>query len=181
MKRVGPPAATFSLRPTMPQNLTVRFTTEVVRLDSGLRFHILPLPNDVAARLRAGKVRRLITTVNGHTINRGLQWHADGGAFLILGRSLLAELGLKRGSRVEVSLKPDPRPDSFELPEELSLTLAQDDAARERWETFTPGFRRSLAYYVSTAKTEPTRIKRSLELAHKIRTRTLYSDRNNSP
>ena len=160
----------------MAAKLTARFTSKLVLLDGCMRFHIVPVPDDVVAKYRAAKVRRLVGTVNGHPINRGLQFHADGGGFLIFGKAMLAPLGLERGQSADVVLKPDPRPDELAVPEELSLVLAQDDAARERWETFTPGFRRSLAYYVSSAKTEPTRIKRSTELAHKIRTRRLHSD-----
>ena len=55
--------------------------------------------------------------------------------------------------------------------------LDQDDAARARWDTFTVGRRRSLLIYITGAKTEPTRIKRSLDLARMIRTHNLYGDR----
>ena len=54
--------------------------------------------------------------------------------------------------------------------------LDQDDAARARWDTFTPGRQRSLLVYITGAKTEPTRIKRALDLAQKIRTHSLYGD-----
>jgi uncharacterized protein YdeI (YjbR/CyaY-like superfamily) len=63
------------------------------------------------------------------------------------------------------------------VPGELLLALAQDPAAQARWDTFPPGRQRSLASYVTSAKTEPTRIKRAVALATKIRTHTLYGDR----
>lgn len=161
----------------MPKNLTARFTAKVIRMDTGLRHHLLPVPDRIAAAFKAAKVRRLLGTINGHPIKRALQNHADGGSFLLLGQPLLAELGLKRGSIAEVELKPDPKPDTIELPEEFAIALAQDSAARTRWGAFTPGFQRSLLYYISSAKQEATRIKRSLEVAHKIRTHSLHSDK----
>ena len=148
-----------------------------MRLDGGARHHIIPVPDAVAAAFKAAKVRRLVGTINGHAIKRALQNHADGGSFLILGQPLLRELGLKRGATARVELKPDPKPDAIEVPAELAVVLAQDEPARARWETFTPGMQRSLSYYVTSAKQEPTRIKRSIELAAKIRTRSLHSDR----
>jgi len=161
----------------MKKNLTARFMAEVVRLDTGARHHLLPVPEAIAAAFKAAKVRRLVGTINGHAIKRALQNHADGDSFILLGQPLLAEIGLKRGSIVKVQLKPDPAPDELELPEEFATALAQDAAARARWETFTPGRRRSLLYYVSSAKQEATRIKRSIELTRKIRTHTLYGDK----
>ena len=41
----------------------------------------------------------------------------------------------------------------------------------------TPGRQRGLAYYITSAKTTDTRLKRALEIAHKLRTHTLYGDR----
>ena len=154
----------------------MRFTATVVRLEGGARHHLIPVPDQAAAAFKAAKVRRLVGTVNGQPIKRALQNHADGGSFLILGHPLLRELGLERGATVTVELKPDPTPDAVEMPEELAAVLAQDAAAQARWRTFTAGRRRSLIYYVTSAKQEPTRIKRSLELARKIRTHSLYSD-----
>lgn len=161
----------------MPRIATARFVAEIVRLDSGLRHHILPVPEAVAARFKAARVTRLVGTVNGQPIRRALQSDGDGGHFLLFGQDALAELGLRRGSRVAVELKPDPKPATIELPEEFAAALATDDAARTRWATFTPGLQRSLMHWVTSAKQEPTRIRRALELARKIRTRTLHSDR----
>jgi hypothetical protein len=186
---VGPPAKLFRAARALAtyldfaphhrvaKKISARFTATIVRLDGGARHHILPVPDTLAATFKAAKVRRLIGTVDGKPIKRALQSHADGGSFLILGQPLLRELGLKRGAVVDVMLRPDPAPDVVEVPDELLAVLAQDEPARERWETFTPGFQRSLAYYVTSAKQEPTRIKRSLELAKKIRTHSLHSDK----
>ncbi|MBC8010904.1 MAG: YdeI/OmpD-associated family protein [Burkholderiales bacterium] len=158
-------------------DVPLRFTTTVVRLDNGMRYHVLPVPDPVVEKILAGPTRRLLATVNGHACKRALQTHADdGGGFLILGLDTLKEAGLKRGSTAVVELRIDPEPDALDMPEVFALVLEQDDAARARWETFTLGRRRSLLHFVTSAKQEATQIKRSWDLAEKIRTHTLYGD-----
>ena len=73
-------------------------------------------------------------------------------------------------------MRVDPNPDAVEIAEELLEALAQDDEARERWETFTPGMQRSVNHYVDSAKRPETRIRRAVEVTEKIRTRTLHGD-----
>lgn len=158
--------------------LVFRFTSPLVRHETALGVtHILPVPDEAAAAWKKAKVRRLVGTINGHPVKRALQNHADGGSFLMMGKPLLDEIGLTLKSIAKLEIGPDPTPDELDLPEEWLAVLAQDDAARQRWESFTIGMRRSLAYYITSAKQEPTRIKRSLELAKKLRTNGLYSDR----
>lgn len=156
---------------------TVQFTSTVVRLETGMRFHVLPVPDDVAATFKSAGVRRLIAVINGHTCKRALQNHADGGSFLIIGGDLLKTCGLTLRSTATVSLSPDPEPNALDMPEAFALVLEQDEAARARWETFTTGRQRSLLHYIGSAKQEATQIKRSWELAEKIRTHSLYGDK----
>ena len=153
------------------------FTATVVRLDTGMRYHALPVPDDVAAAFKAAGIRRLIAVINGHTCKRALQNHADGGSFIIVGGDLLKTCGLKLRSTATVSLSPDPEPDALELPDVFALVLEQDDEARARWNTFPIGRQRSLLHFITSAKKEATQIKRAWELAEKIRTHTLYGDR----
>jgi hypothetical protein len=160
-----------------PSALSARFTATVVRLDTGMRYHALPVPEALAGAWKQAGIRRLAGTVNGLPVRRALQSHADGGSFLILGQDTLKEAGLKRGSNALVELAPDPEPDALDMPEVFTLVLEQDDAARARWESFPLGRRRSLLHYITSAKQEATRIKRSWELAEKIRTHSLYGDK----
>ena len=161
----------------MPKPRLLTFTATVVRLDSVMRYHALPVPDDVAATLKAAGVRRLLATINGHTCKRALQNHADGGSFLIVGTDLLKTCGLKLRSTATVSLVPDPEPAALDMPEAFALVLAEDTAARTRWETFPIGRQRSLLHYIASAKQEATQIKRAWELAEKIRTHSLHGDK----
>lgn len=157
--------------------LAFSFTSRVVRLDHGFRFHAVPVPDKAAHAWKDAGARRLEGTINGHPINRGLQNHADGDAFIVIGQDTLRQFGLSEGSEVRLNLKPDPRPDEFVMPEPLAIALEQDDEARARWETFPPGKRRSLSHHVCSAKQEATQIRRAVELTEKIRTRSLYGDK----
>lgn len=157
--------------------LTFRFTSSLVKPDQGIVHHILPVPAAIAAAWKKARVRRLSGTINGEPINRALMRHAGGGSFLIVSRDFIKQAGIGFSVPARLAFGPDPKPDAPDMPEEFRLALDQDDAARERWETFPPGRRRSLLVTITGARTEPTRIKRSLELARKIRNHTLYGDR----
>jgi hypothetical protein len=154
------------------------FPSTVVRLETGMRFHALPVPDDVAEKFKTAGGRRLIAVINGHTCKRALQNHADGGSFLIVGGDLLKTCGLKLRSTATVSLSPDPDPDALDMPEVFAHVLEQDAAAKTRWDTFAVGRQRSLLHYITSAKQEATQIKRAWELAEKIRTHSLYGDKS---
>lgn len=157
--------------------LAFRFTARLVRLDQGVPYHALPVPDEIVAAWKKAKIRRLVGTLNGHATKRALMSHAGGGGFLIIGRELMKAAGIGLKTPVIAQFKPDPAPAELDVPPEFEAVLNQDAAARARWDTFTVGRRRSLLIYITTAKTESTRIKRSLDLARMIRTHSLYGDR----
>lgn len=161
----------------MPRAKVLSFTAKVVRLDSGMRYHAVPVPDDVAEKLKAVGSRRVVATIGEHTFRRGLMNHAEGDSYIVLGGDILKTCGLREGSSVALTLAPDPEPDALDMPECFALVLEQDHEARARWETFPIGRRRSLLHYITSAKTEATQIKRAWDLAEKIRTRTLYGDK----
>ncbi len=153
------------------------FSTQVERLDSGMLFHVLPVPDEVASVYDGNSIRRLIATLNGHPVSRALMGPMDGGRYLIAGQDLMKQIGARLGSTVKVILEPDPDPDFIEVPEEFEIVLEQDPEARARWETFTKGRQRSLAVHLNGAKKPETRLKRALEIAEKLRTYTLHGDK----
>lgn len=52
--------------------LAFRFTARLVRLDQGMPYHALPVPDDIAAAWKKAKVRRLTGSFNGHPAKRAL-------------------------------------------------------------------------------------------------------------
>jgi hypothetical protein len=153
------------------------FATDIRRFDVDLKHHYIVVPDTVADGLLAAGTRRVVGTINGHTVRRALQNRRNGERFLILGQGLLRDIGVEFGDTVDVVIGTDSDPDYVETGEELAEVLEQDEEAAARWKTMTPGRQRSLALYVTTARRTETRIKRALELAEKLRTNTLYGDR----
>jgi len=154
------------------------FAAPVLRQRGGLRFHYLPLPLEVADALERDGVRRVVMDLNGKPFRRAVQQSTEYGPHLVTGRPILRAAGARLGDMVTVVLRPDPDPDAVEIPAELREVLEQDPEAAARFESFTPGMRRSIVIYVEQAKRTETRVKRSLELAYKMRTRTLHGDRD---
>lgn len=152
------------------------YLAPVLRLNVGLRQHYLPVPPEIADALLAAGHRRVVATLNGTAFRRAIQGSRDGERFILLGRDILRAIDAGFGDLVEVVLVPDPEPGHIELGAEFEAVLAQDEEAAARFYAMTPGRRRSLAYYVTSAKREETRLARALELAHKLRTHTLYGD-----
>ncbi len=156
--------------------LLERFETTIVRLEDGMKHHVLVVPHEVAERFTEAKVTRILLHIESHTYRRAIQKKRDGRRYVVLGKDILRETGLVEGDRVSTTIEEDPDPDHVEMVEEFTAVLEQNPEALARWETFTIGKQRSLALYVTGAKRSDTRIRRALELAEKIRTRTLHGD-----
>ena len=115
--------------------------------------------------------------MNGNEYRRAITGRKDGERYVVVSKEMMKEIDVAFGDTVLVDLRPDPEPDRVELCEELVVALDQDKEAGKRFYGMTPGMQRSLNLYVTGAKRTETRIKRALELAHKLRTNTLYGDR----
>ena len=162
--------------PVTAPDLEFKYQTKITRSGIGLNAHIVPVPDEVADRLKAARITRLVGALNGHPIRRALKGYADGGSFLIIGLTTLRGMGLSENAVVKVELRPDPNPDDLDIPDEFLIALEQNEEANTRWQSFTIGKQRSLVHYVASAKREETRIKRAIDMVSKIRTRTLHGD-----
>jgi len=140
-----------------------------------MRFHMIPVPDEVAEELLESGTKRIVVRIGDQTSRRALQGK-EGERCIVIGKAALSEFGLSYGDKTEVEVWPDAQPHKIDICEEFREALAQDDAARARWETFPEGKQRSLAYHVNSAKQEATRIRRALEVTEKIRTHTLHRD-----
>ncbi|HUF11177.1 MAG TPA: YdeI/OmpD-associated family protein [Rhodothermales bacterium] len=138
--------------------------------------HFIPIPDDIVEWLRRASTRRLIVLLNGHVYRRVRHSIEEIGPCLFMSRDMLRDVGVEHGDMVLVELEVDPNPDHVEICEEFRVALELDVDAGKRFYSMTSGRQRSLAHYANVAKRVETRIKRSLELAYKLRTRTLHSD-----
>jgi hypothetical protein len=151
------------------------FVALVGRLQVGQKQHFIPVPDAVGDVLRSTATRRrIICQINGEESKRALHGNGPGEWKVIVGRSLLRDAGAAEGYPVEVVIWPDPDPEVVDLCAEFLAVLAEDPVARKRYDELTLGMKRSFALYVNGGKRSETRIKRSLELARRLRTNTLH-------
>lgn len=119
--------------------------------------------------------------MNGNEYRRAITGRKDGERYVVVSKEMMKEIDVAFGDTVLVDLRPDPDPERVELCEELVGVLDQDEEAAERFYGMTPGIQRSFSLHVCGGKRSETRIKRALELAHKLRTNTLSGDRQENP
>ena len=125
------------------------------------------LPKKIIAVIPTGR-QRTKGTLNKVPFSLAIQYRKDGRSLLLFSRSLCKAAGVIVGNSIEVSFELVDK-DLLELPEELEVVLAQDDDARKVWDSFTRGRQRSLAIYITSVKNVDSRIRRSLELANKMK------------
>ncbi len=153
-----------------------KFESYVCRVDGAMNPHGIPIPTEISDPLWEAGLKRLIVKINGYELRRGLQGSKETGSHIVVGMDLLKEAGVGTKGQVRVEIVPDPNPEEIEVPDELLLALEQDDSANNRWMSLALGKKRSIAYHVSSAKKEETRIRRALDIANKLRTGTLHGD-----
>ena len=128
----------------------------------------------VAAVGEGAKRFPAVATVNGYT------WRTTvtrmGGEFLLgLNRAVRPEAGLEAGETVELELQLDSAPREVEVPPDLAVALAGDQAANAAFENLAYTNRKEYASWVLEAKREDTcrrRITQALEMLREGRTRS---------
>lgn len=137
---------------------------------------VIYLPLNIVKALPKGRVRTK-GTINGAAFALAPQYKKDGSRFFSVSAALRKAAKIKEGDVVEVKFRIIDA-DIVDMPEELEAVLEQDDEARKVWDTFTKGMQRSLIIYVTSVKNVDSRIKRSLELVEKAKTRSLSFQKN---
>ena len=152
------------------------FAAPVLRLDTGVRMHYVPVPAEVDDALAGARI--VVGTLGAVPFRRAIHGRANGTPHLRFGRAALRQAGVGYGDTAVVEMRPAPDPDAVHLPPELVAALEQDPEAAARFATFTPGRQRSLGVHVDQAKRPATRERRALDIARKTRTHTLHGDRD---
>ncbi len=138
------------------------------------------LPRDIADHLAQEGIKRILVHTQGQVFKRAAISDGQGGRYIMTGKDVLQKLGCGIGHMLDIRIEVDPDPDAVDLPEELEVVLEQDEEFAKYFFGITKGRQRSYAYFVTTAKTMDTRIKRSLELAYKAKTGQLDAQRRNA-
>jgi uncharacterized protein YdeI (YjbR/CyaY-like superfamily) len=91
------------------------------------------------------------------------------GWFINVNKKIREQLGLKEGSRVEVSIQKDESNYGLEMPEEFSALLEMDADADKIFHALTPGKQRTLIYVIANVKNEEKRIQRAITVAEHLK------------
>lgn len=145
-----------------------RFSGVMEQMPDKGKFHIVRVPQWVSDTLGVRGVVRVEGTMNGVTIDRGLLPDGDGGHYIVLSGDLRKAARLKLGYEAQFELHLHHYPDDVAVPEELLQVFEQDPASAAAFERFTPGFRRSILSWITSAKRDETRIKRAVILGQRF-------------
>jgi len=92
----------------------------------------------------------------------------DGAYFILINKQVRDQLGLALGDPVEIRLEADQSEYGMPMPDELQVTLAQDEMASRHFHALTPGKQRNLIYIVSRVKSTDSRIRKALAIAEHL-------------
>jgi hypothetical protein len=91
------------------------------------------------------------------------------GHYIFVNSEITKKLNLKEGSTIDLTLVIDESKYQFEMPEEMTEVLAQDQVADEIFHGLKPGNQRSLIYLISQVKTSDKKIERALKIADRLK------------
>lgn len=150
---------------------TFKFTAPLERMTGSFAWSYVEFPHDVKELFgKRGEVR-VKCLINGVAADRALMPTKSGYHILVFGGDLRKKAGIRKpGDLVSVELWLDPEPDRITIPEALAETLDFLPEMKAAWDKLTPGMKRSMCYWVGSAKTEPTQAKRVAELLRRFET-----------
>lgn len=148
-----------------PSSKTYRFTAPLEKMNAQMAFMYVEVPIDVEQEFGTRGRVRVLGTVNGVAVDRALMPQKSGVHIIILGGDIRRAAKLKRvGDTAQVEFWKHPNPDELVLPEALAETLDFLPEMKAAWDQLTPGMKRSMCYWVGSAKTAATQAKRVAEL-----------------
>ncbi|MFN8714120.1 MAG: YdeI/OmpD-associated family protein [Bacteroidota bacterium] len=160
--------------PRKKQPETFHFTAPLEEWKSKSTFYIITFPHPVEEVFGTKGRVRFTGTINGVAVEQALMPGRSGFHYISIGGTLRRKLKIHTGDLLSVEITRDTRPDDFvELPEELIAALELEPKLQKKFDALTPGYKRSLAYWINSGKSIDTRIKRSLEIVKRLETGTL--------
>ena len=150
---------------------SVVFDVHLEAIDGPMLHHLIIVPDTIADQFKTdkGPVRILCKIGNGEEFPCALI-PRHGRYIIAASKKLIKDNNLSTGRTFQITIRIDPN-NGLEQPEELTEVLAQDEFAAEVFDRLNDGNKRGYIYYIRQAKSIDTRIKRSLEIAEKIKQR----------
>lgn len=138
--------------------------------------HYLEVDYALAQAFRAEHGNRILLSFKqAGPYHRALQVRKDGYALVVLSKAVLKAAGAQEDDLIEFEIKPDRSEYGMPFAEELKEVFALDPDAARSFEEMTKGRQRGVLHYVDSGKSSETRIKRSLEMAEKLKNNDFYS------
>jgi len=128
-------------------------------------YHYLAVPAAIKQQFAVKGTARVVATIgNLPPFQCGLMPMKSGEGLLLINKARQKLLGLQQGALIEVSLKMDESEYGAPMPEELEAVLAQDEEAKARFDSLTPGRKRAILFEVDRLKGVDRRMERAIKL-----------------
>ena len=156
----------------IPEQIT--FSAYLSPVEGPMVHHVIYVPEAVSAKFRQpkGAVRVLCSVAGKEEFPCALNPRGNN-YIIIASKALINSHKLSPDVPFTISIRKDTN-DGLLLPEELNEVLDQDEWARTLFDKLLPGQKRGLIYYIRSAKSIDTRIKRALEIVDKLKTGRLH-------
>jgi hypothetical protein len=129
--------------------------------DSLWSFHI-KIPGIILSNLKKDEIDRMICYLDGIGPIHASPMPAGNGIYFIkLNKEWVSKGGWSIGKDIQVEIWKDESEYGLPMPEELEITLAQDDEGYELFHSLTRGKQRNLIYMIGKLKSQELRINRS--------------------
>ena len=116
-------------------------------------YFYLMIEADVINRFERKRHTRLVCHLDEKiSYQCGLNHLGDGNFFIIIAGKYLEQLGKKVGSFVHFKIEEDPNPLGVDVPEVLTVLLAQDESLSEIYDKITDGKKRALIFSIIKIK-----------------------------
>ena len=126
----------------------------------------IPVPDDVVAKLGAGKRPLVVVRLNGHTYRSAVA-SMGGTAMIALSAENRLAAGVQGGDEVEVAIRLDLEPRTVPIPADLRAALVAAGAV-DAFEALAPSRKNEDVRQVESAKTDETRERRIAKIVAKL-------------
>lgn len=151
----------------------LQFTTTILDTGNGIDAAYIETPIEADIEAIFGQKRpKVRATFDGKVVYRGLLTRMKTAChLLILRKDIRQELGKRVGDTVSVLLELDTEPRRVEVPQELQAFLDRNTDLFDIFNSLSHTCRKEYADYVSQAKKEETRIRRSEKVGELLTSR----------
>lgn len=160
----------------MTRSKKYNFETRLKTVHGSFTHTIVVVPDEIIDQLPKGRIRTK-GTFNKTPFALAIQHKKDGSRYFMVSAQLRKEAKIGSGDSVKVTFWIVD-PDTVDVPEELQAVLDQDEIAKKKWDSFTPGIQRGLSHYVNSVKNVDSRIKRAIEIMEKAKYGQLHVQKN---